>query len=83
MNGNVFIQQILGIDSEFCMIESFVTGVVDNWPTKLRKHRKLFTFAVAFSMFILSLSMLTEVRSLIHLIIIRHSFRFFGEWSVV
>lgn len=51
---------ILGIDSEFCMIESFVTGVVDNWPSELRKHRKLFTFAVAFSMFLLSLSMLTE-----------------------
>jgi len=55
-----FMLLILGIDSEFCMIESFVTGVVDNWPTRLRRHRKLFTFAVAFSMFLLSLSMLTE-----------------------
>ena len=47
------------------MIESFVTGVVDNWPNKLRRHRKLFTFAVAFTMFLLSLPMLTQVPSFV------------------
>ena len=41
---NLFIQsgisiskyQIIGIDSEFCLVESLVTGIVDMWPEKLR-----------------------------------------------
>ena len=28
--------QIIGIDSEFCLVESLVTGIVDMWPEKLR-----------------------------------------------
>ena len=34
---------VLGIDSEFCNVEALVTGIVDNWPDKLLKHRRLFT----------------------------------------
>jgi hypothetical protein len=28
--------QTIGIDSEFCLVESLVTGIVDMWPEKLR-----------------------------------------------
>jgi hypothetical protein len=28
--------QTIGIDSEFCIVESLVTGIVDMWPEKLR-----------------------------------------------
>lgn len=51
---------ILGIDSEFCIVESFVTGVVDNWPEILRPHRKKFTLAICFFMFLLGLPMVTQ-----------------------
>lgn len=51
--------QILGIDSQFCNVESFVTGVVDNWPT-LRKNRRIFVVGTVVLLFLLSIPMLTE-----------------------
>lgn len=56
-----FLWQILGIDSEFCIVESFITGVVDNWPELLRPHRKKFTVAICCLMFLLGLPMVTNV----------------------
>lgn len=54
------IAQILGIDSQFCNVESFVTGIVDNWP-ELRKNRKTFVIGSVLVLFLISLPMLTKV----------------------
>ena len=35
--------QTIGIDSEFCIVESLVTGIVDMWPEYLRPRRRKFT----------------------------------------
>ncbi|CAB3372382.1 Hypothetical predicted protein [Cloeon dipterum] len=51
---------ILGIDSEFCIVESFVTGMVDNWPEVLRPHRNKFTLGICFLMFFLGATMVTH-----------------------
>nr|XP_031828165.1 sodium- and chloride-dependent betaine transporter-like [Nomia melanderi] len=51
---------ILGIDSEFCIVESFITGVVDNWPDVLRPHRNKFTIAICVMMFALGIPMVTN-----------------------
>lgn len=51
---------ILGIDSEFCIVESFITGVVDNWPGLLRPHRNKFTVAICLLMFALGIPMVTN-----------------------
>merc|ERR1719317_937004 len=51
---------VLGVDSEFCNVEALVTGIVDNWPDQLLKHRKLFTVGMCFLMFLLGLPMCTE-----------------------
>ncbi|XP_076163039.1 sodium- and chloride-dependent GABA transporter 1 [Ptiloglossa arizonensis] len=51
---------ILGIDSEFCIVESFITGVVDNWSDLLRPHRKKFTIAICLFMFVLGIPMVTN-----------------------
>ena len=51
---------ILGIDSQFCGVESFITGVVDNWPEYLRPRRFYFTMIMAVFMCILGLPMITE-----------------------
>ena len=32
---------VLGVDSEFCNVEALVTGIVDNWPHLLMKHRSV------------------------------------------
>ncbi|XP_043507739.1 sodium- and chloride-dependent GABA transporter 1-like [Frieseomelitta varia] len=50
---------ILGIDSEFCIVESFITGIIDNWPN-LRAHRNKFTIAICCLMFFLGLTMVTN-----------------------
>ena len=52
--------QVLGIDSEFCNVEALVTGIVDNWPDTLLKHRRKFTVALCVFMFALGLPMCTE-----------------------
>lgn len=57
-------QQVLGIDSEFCNVESFVTGVADNWPTVLRKHKKKFTLATVLVIFCLDIPHITQVSRL-------------------
>ncbi|XP_067009131.2 sodium- and chloride-dependent GABA transporter 1 [Anabrus simplex] len=51
---------ILGIDSEFCIVESFVTGMVDNWPETLRPHRRKFTLSICLLMFLLGIPMVTH-----------------------
>ncbi|XP_049808868.1 sodium- and chloride-dependent GABA transporter 1-like [Schistocerca nitens] len=55
-----FMLVTLGIDSEFCIVESFVTGVVDNWPDTLRPHRRRFTFGVCCLMLLLGIPMVTH-----------------------
>ncbi|XP_029665225.1 sodium- and chloride-dependent GABA transporter 1-like [Formica exsecta] len=51
---------ILGIDSEFCIVESFITGMVDYWPDTLRPHRIKFTIAICLIMFALGVPMVTN-----------------------
>lgn len=49
------------MDSEFCNVESFVTGMVDRWPEELRPRRKLFTLVVCIAMFLLAIPMVSQV----------------------
>lgn len=51
---------VLGVDSEFCNVEALVTGIVDNWPEKLLKHRRKFTVGMCCLLFCLGLPMCTE-----------------------
>lgn len=51
---------VLGIDSEFCNVEALVTGIVDNWPDQLLKHRKKFTMGLCFLLFSLGLPLCTH-----------------------
>lgn len=50
----------LGVDSQFCGVESLMTGLLDNWPDTLRPHRKKFTLAMVVFMFLLGLPMITN-----------------------
>ena len=56
---------VLGVDSEFCNVEALVTGIVDNWPDQLLKHRRKFTIALCFGLFCLGLPLCTNVSILL------------------
>jgi len=51
---------VLGVDSEFCNVEALVTGIVDNWPDQLLKHRRKFTAALCFFIFCLGVPLCTN-----------------------
>lgn len=50
----------IGIDSEFCIVESLVTGLVDMFPDTLRPRRRLFTTLVCIGLFLLGVPMTTQ-----------------------
>ena len=56
------MSQILGVDSEFCNVEAFVTGVVDHFSEYLRPIRRKFTLGVVCLMMVLGIPMVTRVR---------------------
>ncbi len=51
----------LGFDSQFCILESLICGLVDNWPKVLRPRRLQFTICMVIFMFILGIPMITNV----------------------
>ena len=53
---------MLGFDSQFCIVESLVTGLVDNWPEYLRPRRLKFTIFMVIFMFFLGIPQITQVR---------------------
>ena len=52
--------QTIGIDSEFCIVESLVTGIVDMFPGYLRPRRRLFTTCLCIVLFLLGAPMCTQ-----------------------
>ena len=55
-----FIFQTIGIDSEFCIVESLVTGLVDMFPETLRPRRRQFTTCVCVLLFLLGVPMVSQ-----------------------
>jgi solute carrier family 6 GABA transporter-like protein 1 len=50
----------LGFDSQFCILESLIVGLVDNWPKYLRPNRLLFSAVMVLFMLVLGIPMITE-----------------------
>ncbi|CAK8671892.1 unnamed protein product [Clavelina lepadiformis] len=55
-----FMLLTLGLDSQFAMLETVVTGFIDEFPRFLRKRKMLFTLFIAIIAFLLGILLVTE-----------------------
>ena len=56
----------LGLDSQFTILETVCTAIIDAFPRQLRNRRWQLTLVLSVVMFLLGLSCVTEVRLLNH-----------------